>query len=93
MEIVKKKLDNIILGLLVGGIIPPALVRLFTLFSEEDLVKYSPTYFENICLLSIALNGGVMWLILNKAQMDKMGRGILLANFGYVIAFIIYFYT
>jgi hypothetical protein len=93
MGIMKRKLDNMILGFVVGGIVPPAIVKIFMLTSNPDLIEQSPTYFENICLLSIGLNGGLMWVVLNQGKMDKLGRGILLANFAYVIAFVIYFYT
>lgn len=88
----KKSLDNIILGAIIGGIVPPAIVQLFLMTTQEELLKYSETYFENVCLLAIGLNAGVMWLVLSKFKMDKMGRGILLANFAYVIAFVAYFY-
>jgi hypothetical protein len=93
MAALKQSLDNLILGFLVGGIFPPAVVQILLWTSNPELVEQSPTYLENICLLAIGLNGGLMWLILNKGKMDRMGRGILLANFVYVIAFVIYFYT
>tara|TARA_B100000508_G_scaffold139333_1_gene137108 strand:- start:9137 stop:9409 length:273 start_codon:yes stop_codon:yes gene_type:complete len=89
---VKRNLNNLLAGLVVGGIIPPAVVKTLLMTTDEDLLNYSDTYFENVCLLAIGLNAGVMWLVLNKAKMDKMGRGILLANFAYVIAFVAYFY-
>lgn len=92
MEALKEKYDNLILGILLGAVIPPAVVELFLMTTQEELLKYSDTYFENVCLLAIGLNAGVMWLVLNKFKMDKMGRGILLANFAYVIAFVAYFY-
>lgn len=93
MAAVNKRFDNLILGFLLGAVIPPAIVKLMLMTTQEELVEFSSTYFENVCLLAIGLNGGVMWLILNKGKMDKAGRGVLLANFAYVIAFVIYFYT
>lgn len=89
----KEKFDNLASGLIVGGVFPPLLVKIFLMTTNAELLKYSATYFENICLFAIGLNGGVMWIVLNKGKMDKMGRGILIANFAYVIAFVIYFYT
>ncbi|MGB0391671.1 MAG: hypothetical protein ACPGD5_08885 [Salibacteraceae bacterium] len=89
----RKNLDNLIAGLLVGGAFPPLLVKIFLMTTNEELLEYSATYFENVCLFAIGLNGGLMWIVLNKGKMDKMGRGILIANFAYVIAFVIYFYT
>tara|TARA_B110000285_G_C15105857_1_gene607902 strand:- start:1889 stop:2170 length:282 start_codon:yes stop_codon:yes gene_type:complete len=92
METVKKKLDNLFLGILIGAIFPPVVVKIFLMTTEEELLTYSASYFENVCLFAIGLNAGIMWLVLNKFKMDKMGRGVLLANFGYVIAFVGYFY-
>lgn len=88
----KKKLDNLFLGILIGAIFPPVVVKIFLMTTEEELLTYSASYFENVCLLAIGLNAGIMWLVLNKFKMDKIGRGVLLANFGYVIAFVGYFY-
>ncbi|UTW61454.1 hypothetical protein KFE98_15765 [bacterium SCSIO 12741] len=85
--------DHILLGIILGLIIPPAVVYALIAFADPDLVEYSPTYLENVCLLAIGLNAGVMLLVLNRLKMDLTGRGILLANFAYVIAFVAYFYA
>lgn len=79
--------------MLAGAVLPPIVVYVLTNTVHEDLVKYSQTYLENVCLLAIGLNAGLMWAVLNWLKKDQMGRGVLLANFGYVIAFIIYFYS
>jgi hypothetical protein len=92
LETLKERLDKLIYGILIGAIFPPVVVKLFLMTTQEDLLKFSDTYFENVCLLAIGLNAGIMWLVLNKFKMDKMGRGVLLANFAYVIAFVAYFY-
>lgn len=81
------------LGMLIGAIFPPLVVLALVESVQEELVKFSPTYMENVCLLAIGLNAGLMWVTLNTFKKDQLGRGILLSNFGYVIAFIIYFYT
>ena len=84
--------DNLFLGLFLGLIIPPIVVYLLAISVNQELFDYSSTYFENICLMGIGINAGVMWLVLNKLKKDKIGRGILIVNFAYVIAFITYFY-
>ncbi len=85
--------DNLIVGLLIGAIFPPIVVKILIESVNEDLLTFSATYLENVCLLAIGLNAGMMWVTLNTFKKDRMGRGILLSNFGYVIAFVIYFYS
>jgi hypothetical protein len=85
--------DNLIVGLIAGAIFPPIVVKTLIMSVNEDLLTFSQTYLENVCLLAIGLNAGLMWVVLNTFKKDKTGRGILLANFGYVIAYVIYFYT
>lgn len=89
----KELRDSLLLGLFVGLIIPPAVVYLLAISVNQELFEFSNTYFENICLMGIGVNAGVMWLVLNKLKKDQIGRGILISNFGYVIAFIFYFYS
>lgn len=85
--------DNLIVGLIAGVIFPPIIVKTLIMSVNEDLLTFSQTYLENVCLLAIGLNAGLMWVVLNTFKKDKIGRGILLANFGYVIAYVIYFYS
>ena len=84
--------DNIVIGLIAGAIFPPIVVNILIESVNEDLLTFSQTYFENVCLLAIGLNAGLMWVVLTTFKKDRIGRGILLSNFGYVIAFVIYFY-
>ncbi len=85
--------DNLLIGLVAGAILPPVVFTILTESVSEDLLTYSGTYLENVCLLAIGLNAGFMWVTLNTFKKDQIGRGILLSNFAYVIAFIIYFYS
>jgi|TARA_B110000908_G_C9943091_1_gene309117 hypothetical protein len=85
--------DNLIIGLIAGVIFPLIVVETLIMSVNEDLLTFSQTYLENVCLLAIGLNAGLMWVVLNTFKKDKIGRGILLSNFGYVIAYVIYFYT
>lgn len=85
--------DKVIVGLLAGVVFPPIVVYLLISSVSQDLLTYSQTYLENVCLLAIGLNAGLMWVVLNYFKKDRIGRGILIANFAYVIAFVIYFYT
>lgn len=85
--------DNMWVGIAAGLVLPPVVVYLLAISVHSDLFSYSESYLENICLMGIGLNAGMMWLVLNKLKRDKTGRGILLSTFAYVIAFVIYFYT
>jgi hypothetical protein len=85
--------DKIWIGLIIGIIFPPVVVYLLAISVHSDLFTYSESYLENISLMAIGLNAGLMWLVLNKLKKDNIGRGILLTTFAYVIAFVIYFYT
>ncbi len=85
--------DNMLVGMIIGAIFPPLVVLALIESVNEDLVNYSQSYLENVSLLAIGLNAGLMWVTLNTFKKDQTGRGILLANFGYVIAFILYFYS
>jgi chromate transport protein ChrA len=85
--------DQTWIGLLVGLVFPPVVVYLLAISVHADHFVYSESYFENISLMAIGLNAGLMWLVLNKLKKDRIGRGILLTTFAYVIAFVIYFYT
>lgn len=85
--------DSVWIGIPVGLIIPPVVVYLLAISVNQELFEFSDSYLENICLMGIGVNAGVMWLVLNKLKKDLIGRGILVSNFAYVITFIIYFYT
>lgn len=85
--------DSLFLGIIIGLTVPPLVFYALTATVNQDLITYSQTYLENVSLFAIGVNAGVMWLLLSLAKKDQLGRGVLLANFGYVIAFVIYFYT
>ena len=60
---------------------------------SQKIVKEWVDYNNHLNMAYYVLIFDQAWeIILNKFKMDKIGRGVLLANFGYVIAFVGYFY-
>ena len=81
-----------ILGLVVGFLFP--LLPMFFLLGtvEPDLITYSTSYLENATLFCIFLNAALMMVTFTGLEKDKTGKGLLWANFTYIIIYVGYFY-
>lgn len=85
------KKDHLITGLILGLIVPPLLF--FAVYYPNKQSYLTKAFYENLALFSIFFNGLVMWIVMNGFKWDKTGRGILLVNLAYALAFVVYFYV
>lgn len=74
------KKDNIVIGLLIGFILPSILV-----FGTVTILKWKGSFldvsfYENMSLFSIAINGLLMRYFTVKREQDNIGKGIIIAT-------------
>ena len=90
------KQDSLILGLVMGSIVPWIIFGiLFYLFEWMGMLFLKIPYFirpSTIMLLAIAINVLVMRYYMVKLRFEKTGKGFLVITFIYIIGFFAYEY-
>ncbi len=84
--------DTIWMGLLIGFITPPAVFAMVYVPGYLAGRYFTPNFYETMSLFCIGVNALLMWIVMNRYEKDRLGRGILLINLAYALAFTIVFY-
>lgn len=85
--------DKLWIGLVIGLLFPPAIFAAvyYPIWVQGKFFTFQ--FYESMSLFCIGANALVMWIAMNKYKLDQIGKGILLINIAYCIAFVLYFYS
>ena len=80
------RIDNILFGIVIGSLLPAIFILgfnfLFLDYLQADLTE------DTIYVLSVLINFLIFRIYMINMEMDKTGRGILLATFLYAFGYI-----
>jgi hypothetical protein len=80
--------DHMLIGVLVGALIPVVLYAFLLTFLEYMLVE-NPLRESTIQVIALFANFPLLRIMLIKYQKDRLGRGILLSTFVMAIWYIV----
>ena len=80
--------DHMLIGVLVGALIPVVLYSVLLTFLEYMLVEYLLRE-STLQVIALFANFPLLRITLTKYQKDRLGRGILLSTFVMAILYIV----
>jgi len=84
--------DKIWIGILTGLLFPPLLFTMvyYPIWAQGKF--FTAQFYENMALFCIGANALLMWVLMNRFRLDQIGKGVLVINLAYCIAFVMFFY-
>lgn len=85
--------DKIWLGVIFGLLFPPLIFTAvyYPIWAQGKF--FTLQFYENMALFCIGANALLMWILMNKFKLDQVGKGVLVINLAYCVAFVLYFYS
>jgi hypothetical protein len=84
--------DKILTGVLIGLLFPPLLFGMVYYPIWVQGKFFTVQFYESMSLFCIGANALLMWIMMNRFKFDNTGKGILVINLAYCIAFVAFFY-
>ena len=80
------RVDNFLFGLIIGSLFPLIFILVFNIFFLDYLK--ADIKVDTIFVLSVLFNFLIFRVYMINMEMEKTGRGILLATFGYAFVYV-----